>query len=86
LIDWSFTHHPYPFTGKESDLDRVSLLKILSQQKLEQGRKPGATAAMTDAHSRLYHKRLSRDPDPNAINTRIRRRCGTGRRATKGKQ
>jgi hypothetical protein len=52
---------------------------------MEQGGARGGPAAMTDAHRTLYHKRLSRDPDPNTINTRIRRQCGT-RRETNGKQ
>jgi hypothetical protein len=53
---------------------------------MEQGRRLGGPATMTDAHRTLYHKRLSRDPDTNTINTRIRRQCATCRRETNGKQ
>ena len=45
------------------------------------------TSCDEPAHGRsLYYKRLSRDPDLNAIHTRIRRPCGAGRGATNGKQ
>jgi hypothetical protein len=55
--------------------------------KIGTGKKSRATSCDEPAHGRsLYYKRLSRDPDLNAIHTRIRRRCGTGRRATNGKQ
>jgi len=54
--------------------------------KIGPGAKAKSEPAVMDRRApQVYQKRLSPDPDLDAINTRIHRRCGTGRRTTNGK-
>jgi len=75
-----------PAQVRFADHDEVVPADNSLPTKLKEMRTPRATDRQNKHAAGLYHKRLSRDSDLNAINTRIRRPCDAGRGATKGRQ
>jgi hypothetical protein len=86
----SHISHTWPATNEISlrfEFARLSLLETLSERKSQQARE--ASAACRDEPTRTAACTISgqpRDPDLNAINTRIRIPGDTGCRATNGKE